>query len=665
MDDAACQICFDDSYDIRGLIDSCSHRFCYPCISKWSGIENKCPLCRNRFHTITQRLRVENPIKDGNQGGPSPLGRVVGVEDVEQRDQRVHFEDPSFQQWIDSLVCMACGGEENEECLLICDECQSVACHTYCANLTAVPEGEWLCTSCSDRRNRPRRRRAITSRTRPLRTSSALEESSSRPRTRLRRVREAVAAEESPNLVPRDLEDDVKVEDAIDDRSETTWESDSDRDNDSAKKNGSETSIDYAEDSPVQRRRPQRNVSQRPGRMVRNPGQWQQVRRDREHISHITRNWEALRTDSITFEQVLPQRTSSRQRSRGQGHPSSRRSRPQTRTTNLQPQDSRGQTRARPQIQSRLPTGFRETIVDLTQSNTPDSIARQRTGTAGTGPRRHSSPQPLRSLAAKLRVDLEVEARGSPSTTPAHHRPPQPSSNVNGSATVVPPTAERTFGSPRSPNGLGSARRLRTKADFNFASTTVARLSMAPHQQEVISPQPLAQRLAQRGGGVYSNAIHQLYQGEHNLRSGSPPCGHEGGVSADHQSIPNTQTQRTRKGKEVASEFGELYADKDRALTLVTPHLRLLLDEGVMTKDQYKQVARAATHAMMELPLFRASKPFGTFEQRGGNENASGWFNNNRMQGVQGGNMSQRAIELEQAAADIVDKMFLETIRNT
>jgi hypothetical protein len=35
--------------------------------------------------------------------------------------QRVVFEDPTFQQWVEELACMACGGGDNEDQLLLCD----------------------------------------------------------------------------------------------------------------------------------------------------------------------------------------------------------------------------------------------------------------------------------------------------------------------------------------------------------------------------------------------------------------------------------------------------------------------------------------------------------------------------------------------------------------
>ena len=35
--------------------------------------------------------------------------------------QRVVFEDPQLQQWIDSLCCLACGGGDDDDQLLLCD----------------------------------------------------------------------------------------------------------------------------------------------------------------------------------------------------------------------------------------------------------------------------------------------------------------------------------------------------------------------------------------------------------------------------------------------------------------------------------------------------------------------------------------------------------------
>jgi hypothetical protein len=52
----ACCICMSEpDREELSLIDGgCEHRFCFECISKWADRENTCPLCKNRFTTITR-----------------------------------------------------------------------------------------------------------------------------------------------------------------------------------------------------------------------------------------------------------------------------------------------------------------------------------------------------------------------------------------------------------------------------------------------------------------------------------------------------------------------------------------------------------------------------------------------------------------------------------
>ncbi|CAN0511335.1 unnamed protein product, partial [Ectocarpus sp. 8 AP-2014] len=57
---AMCMICLEKLSDaaegggakLLGLLDACSHRYCYTCILEWSKITNKCPQCKARFHTV-------------------------------------------------------------------------------------------------------------------------------------------------------------------------------------------------------------------------------------------------------------------------------------------------------------------------------------------------------------------------------------------------------------------------------------------------------------------------------------------------------------------------------------------------------------------------------------------------------------------------------------
>ena len=49
-----CCICFEEPISSQlASIDSCSHKFCFKCIKKWSSRKNICPLCKAHFSTIS------------------------------------------------------------------------------------------------------------------------------------------------------------------------------------------------------------------------------------------------------------------------------------------------------------------------------------------------------------------------------------------------------------------------------------------------------------------------------------------------------------------------------------------------------------------------------------------------------------------------------------
>jgi len=117
-----CCIC-TDTIRFRGTIDSCRHAFCLDCISRWSQIESRCPVCRTRF-------------------------KLLNDQEVPERDQRGLVEDPGFVDWLESVRCVVCAGADDEDQLLLCDGCDQ-ASHTYCVGLTSVPDDAWYCQQCS------------------------------------------------------------------------------------------------------------------------------------------------------------------------------------------------------------------------------------------------------------------------------------------------------------------------------------------------------------------------------------------------------------------------------------------------------------------------------------------------------------------------------------
>lgn len=64
LDDLATQICGiclseEKKEAIRGLLDCCSHFFCFVCIMEWSKVESRCPVCKRRFKTVSKSARSD------------------------------------------------------------------------------------------------------------------------------------------------------------------------------------------------------------------------------------------------------------------------------------------------------------------------------------------------------------------------------------------------------------------------------------------------------------------------------------------------------------------------------------------------------------------------------------------------------------------------------
>jgi hypothetical protein len=145
-----------------------SDRFCWPCITKWSERETRCPFCKQRFSQICRKAiylgdpHTERPSKrhklnsaaagadaaavagadaapalagtseaaadqqqnSGSSSPSSPRGRLDGVvletKRVAARDQ-VYMPEGDVAEFLQALHCMVCGADDNEEHLLICD----------------------------------------------------------------------------------------------------------------------------------------------------------------------------------------------------------------------------------------------------------------------------------------------------------------------------------------------------------------------------------------------------------------------------------------------------------------------------------------------------------------------------------------------------------------
>ncbi|CEM37885.1 unnamed protein product [Vitrella brassicaformis CCMP3155] len=98
-----------------------------------------CPPSRPRRKQIVHRHKQPH----GGKG-------LTGLADGQLRNAQSGGIDEVGSGSDDSARCWKCGKGDNEKLLLLCDNrgC-SAAYHTYCVQLTAVPEGQWFCPKCT------------------------------------------------------------------------------------------------------------------------------------------------------------------------------------------------------------------------------------------------------------------------------------------------------------------------------------------------------------------------------------------------------------------------------------------------------------------------------------------------------------------------------------
>ncbi|KAF9619011.1 hypothetical protein IFM89_003914 [Coptis chinensis] len=137
-----CGICFSEERKgiVRGTLNCCSHYFCYACIMEWSKIESRCPLCKQRFVTISMPER--------SKLGVELRSLVIPIPTRDQVYQPTEEEMMGYLDPYDGVVCIECQEGGDDSLMLLCDICDSPS-HTYCVGLgQEVPEGNWYCKGC-------------------------------------------------------------------------------------------------------------------------------------------------------------------------------------------------------------------------------------------------------------------------------------------------------------------------------------------------------------------------------------------------------------------------------------------------------------------------------------------------------------------------------------
>ncbi|KAK7392062.1 hypothetical protein VNO78_20489 [Psophocarpus tetragonolobus] len=142
MGKQVCGICLseENKRKVRGVLNCCTHFFCFACIMEWAKVESRCPLCKQRFKTIVKRTRSMTGIDSREM-----------VYQVPERDQVYQPSEEELRSYIDPyeyVICSECHQGGDDGLMLLCDICDSPA-HTYCVGLgREVPEGNWYCDGC-------------------------------------------------------------------------------------------------------------------------------------------------------------------------------------------------------------------------------------------------------------------------------------------------------------------------------------------------------------------------------------------------------------------------------------------------------------------------------------------------------------------------------------
>ncbi|CAL9204685.1 unnamed protein product [Musa hybrid cultivar] len=203
-----CGICLSEEQrmTVRGVLNCCTHYFCFACIMEWSKVESRCPVCKRRFGTITKSSRSD-----------PGFGLRKAVIKVEKRDQVYQPSEEEIRRMMDpyeNVVCIECHQGGDDSLMLLCDICDSPA-HTYCVGLgREVPEGNWYCECCrsaGDGSSYLQNERIVTDQAANssdfLVTPVRMEDVAVRDNTNLQRSSQPSLQEIDLNVSPRSVED--------------------------------------------------------------------------------------------------------------------------------------------------------------------------------------------------------------------------------------------------------------------------------------------------------------------------------------------------------------------------------------------------------------------------------------------------------------------------
>ncbi|XP_066379816.1 uncharacterized protein At4g10930 [Miscanthus floridulus] len=152
----SCGICRDIIID-RGVLDCCSHWFCYTCIDNWAAITKRCPLCKSEFQHITC-----TPVYGTIGATDEDEYSLTSCDDdwyVQEESSTLSF--PSYYIDAEAVVCLddgdckirnglvAAEDDSTSDTSIACDSCDKWY-HAICVgfNPAMASDNSWLCPRC-------------------------------------------------------------------------------------------------------------------------------------------------------------------------------------------------------------------------------------------------------------------------------------------------------------------------------------------------------------------------------------------------------------------------------------------------------------------------------------------------------------------------------------
>ncbi|BBN11130.1 hypothetical protein MPTK1_5g09300 [Marchantia polymorpha subsp. ruderalis] len=160
-----CGICLNGRGNEKGSLDCCKHTFCFQCIMGWGKKETKCPICKQRFLTITVMTSSVADSSSGHHQAQKTSFRLPQRDLLEKSKSNLHLAVTKSGCKSLSMYVEGWNGKSKQEenvmlkMELVCEKCDTFVLAKIeevvkVGQLIPLPlnHGSWACEVCSGTR---------------------------------------------------------------------------------------------------------------------------------------------------------------------------------------------------------------------------------------------------------------------------------------------------------------------------------------------------------------------------------------------------------------------------------------------------------------------------------------------------------------------------------